>query len=137
MDEPHPLSKNLEDIIWKFIAERMILQKELYEKIYENDLFEEYKKEDMYIEFGQTFETVRWINIIRSNFDIDIFNDALFVPIGSELFEKARMIIKNTILIDVVTKIEIIPGDNPKIIPLKFSSPEEDIPVIKNFLRTL
>jgi hypothetical protein len=134
----------------------MILQKELYEKIYDNDLSETHKKEDIYIEFGQTWETLRWANIIRANFDIDtdvllqdalemldLFNDALIAPIGSELFEKAREIIKNTVLLNVVTKIEILTDDDmiqskfPKIITLKLSSPEEDIPIIKNLLRTL
>jgi hypothetical protein len=155
MHEPCPVVKDLEDIAWHFVAERIshlggiILQKELYEKIYDDNLFEEdFKKEDLYIEFGQTFETISWTNNIRTNFDIDVllgdaldilekFNDALFEPIGSELFENARIIIKNTILSDIVTKIETIPGDSPKIVTLKFYSPEEDIPAIKNFLRTL
>ncbi len=145
---------NLEDIAWHFIADRidtlggMILQKELYEKIYEEGLHpDEYQKEDIWIEFGKTSETMDWVGIIIATFDVnvllreayellEILNEALVSPIGSDLFEKGRGLIQNTVLLEAVKKIEIIPGKGVMTI---YYPPEEEkkISMIKNFLQTL
>lgn len=150
-------TKRLENIAWHFVTARIqttggiILQKEIYERVIKEDLSEIYKEGYIEEEYGRGFETLDWVNYLIPYFDIDDslrdalgilenFIDASVSPIGSEILENQRTLIKNTVLIDIVEKISLKSDQyHPGKMMVEYFWPEEKdvIPIIKNFLKTL